>query len=231
MISVSTSQLVEDNINIRNPFQSRSEKKIIQNNTQYIANLLQTSTKSTVPPVGFIETAKTSQSQTLARMSSKVKIRNVPNSILDCTNSKFPLTIGGTVFYQPQSEYQFPDPRDNGFNYYNVDDNNHVDRKKLLYPPINEEKPLIIEDLAEIVTMNRKDPLPEWTLSQNHSHWHEWFGQFVSAVDSARLFDDVKLAYLETLVTGKAKNTIAEIAYSGVLYKVDLNTLIRNFDI
>ena len=74
--------------------------------------------------------------------------------------------------------------------------------------------------------MNRKDPLPEWKLSQYNVdplHWHEWFGQFVSAVDSARMSDDVKLTYLKTLVTGKAKNAIAEFAYSGVMYKDALN--------
>ena len=54
-------------------------------------------------------------------------------------------------------------------------------------------------------------------------HWHEWFGQFVSA---ARLSDDVKLTYLKSLVTGKAKNTIAELAYICVMYKDPLNNLI-----
>ena len=80
--------------------------------------------------------------------------------------------------------------------------------------------------------MNSKDPLPEWKLSQYNGdslHWHEWFGQFVSGVNSARLSDDVKLTYLKILVTGKTKNAVAEFAYSGVLYKDTLNTLIRKF--
>ena len=59
-ISVSTSQLVEDNTNIINPFQSRSEKIIIQKNTQYIPNLPQTSKKSTVLPDGFNQTVQIS---------------------------------------------------------------------------------------------------------------------------------------------------------------------------
>ena len=64
--------LDEDNTNIRNLFQFRSEKLIIQNNTIH----LQTSNKSTVLPVRFIQTAQTSQSQTLAQPSFKVKIKS-----------------------------------------------------------------------------------------------------------------------------------------------------------
>ena len=66
-----------------------------------------------------------------------------------------------------------------------------------------------------MITMNRKDPLPELKLSQYNGHplhWYEWFGQFLSAVDSARLSDDVKLTYLKTLVTGKNKNATAGFA-------------------
>ena len=83
-ISILTSQLEDYNSNIRNPFQSRSEKVITQNNTQYIPNLPQTP---------------------------------VPNSTVEKTNSNFPLTSHGTVFYQPESEYtktllnQVPDHR------------------------------------------------------------------------------------------------------------------------
>ena len=43
------------------------------------------------------------------------------------------------------------------------------------------------------------------------------------------LSDDVKLTYLKTLVSGKAKNAIAEFAYSGVFYKNALKTLERKF--
>ena len=156
----------------------------------------------------------------------------MPDSTFDYTNSNLPLTSGGTVFYQPESEYHFPVPPDGGFIYCNVDDNNHVDRNKPLYPPIKKQKSLTIEDLAEIFIMNCKDPLLEWKLSQYNGdplHWHEWFGQFESANDSTRLSDDVKLTYLKTLVTGKAKNAIAEFAYSLVMYKDALNTLIRKF--
>ena len=80
--------------------------------------------------------------------------------------------------------------------------------------------------------MNRKDPLPKWKLSQYEGvtfHWLEWFVQFLSAVDSARLSDDVKLTYLKDLKTGKVKNAIAEIAFSSVTYRDALNTFIRKF--
>ena len=71
---------------------------------------------------------------------------------------------------------------------------------------------------------SRKDQFPEWKLAQfdgNPLNWHEWFGQFKSTVDSAALTDDLKLTYLKTLVTGKAKTAIAEFSYSGVMYKFD----------
>ena len=63
----------------------------------------------------------------------------------------------------------------------------------------------------------------------NPLQWHEWFGQFCSTVDAASLNDDVKLTYLETVVTGKAKSAIAEFAYSGRMYKDALITLERKF--
>ena len=68
--------------------------------------------------------------------------------------------------------------------------------------------------------MNLNNPQPEGKFFQCEGdplHWHDWFGQFVSAVDSARLSDDFKLTYLKNLVTGKAKIVISEFAYSGVM--------------
>ena len=83
-------------------------------------------------------------------------------------------------------------------------------------------KPITNQDLAEILTLSQKGPLPEWKLSSfdgNLLQWPEWFGQFKSAIDAKYLGDDVKLTYLKTLVSGKPKNAIAEFAYSGVFYK------------
>ena len=89
-----------------------------------------------------------------------------------------------------------------------------------------------LQDLALLLASTKKDHLPEWKLAQysgNPLQWHEWFGQFKSAIDSAPLTDDVKLTYLKTLVTGKAKTAISEFAYCGAMYKDALKALERKF--
>ena len=91
---------------------------------------------------------------------------------------------------------------------------------------------LTIQVLALLLASTKKDHLPEWKLAQYNGdpfQWYEWFGQFKSAIDSAPLTDDVKLTYLKTLVTGKAKTAIAEFAYCGTLYRDALKTLERKF--
>ena len=102
------------------------------------------------------------------------------------------------------------------------------------YGPITSSgsKPIINQDLVEILKLSQKGPLPEWKLSSfdgNPLEWPEWFGQFKSAIDAKISSDDVKLTYLKTLVSGKAKNAIAEYAHSGVFYKDVLKTLERKF--
>ena len=90
----------------------------------------------------------------------------------------------------------------------------------------------LIKQLADAITCKKNDPLPEWKLSQyngDHLQWHEWFGQFKSAIDLQPLTDEVELTYLKTLVTGKAKTAIAEFVYCGVMYKDALKTLERKF--
>ena len=89
-----------------------------------------------------------------------------------------------------------------------------------------------IQDLALLLASTKKDHLPEWKLAQYNGdpiQWHEWFSQFKSALDSAPLTDDVKLTYLKTLVTGKAKTAIAELGYCGTMYRDALKTLERKF--
>ena len=89
-----------------------------------------------------------------------------------------------------------------------------------------------IPDLVQLLTAAKKDHLPEWKLEQYNRdplQWHEWIGQFRSAIDSAPLSNDVKLTYLKTLVTGKAKTAIAEFAYCGTMYQDALKTLERKF--
>ena len=93
-------------------------------------------------------------------------------------------------------------------------------------------KPITNQGLAEILTLSQKGPLPEWKLSSfdgNPLQWPKWFGQFKNAIDAKVLIDDVKLTYLAILVSGKAKNAIAEFAYSGIFYKDALKTLERKF--
>ena len=89
-----------------------------------------------------------------------------------------------------------------------------------------------VQDFAQLLASSKRDNFPEWKLAQYSGdplQWQEWYGQFKSAIDSAPLTDDVKLTYLKTLVSGKAKTTIAEFAYSGTMYKDALKTLERKF--
>ena len=63
-----------------------------------------------------------------------------------------------------------------------------------------------VQDIAQLLASSKRDHLPEWKLAQysgNPLQWHEWFGQFKSAIDSATLTNDVKLTYLKTLVSGR----------------------------
>ena len=98
--------------------------------------------------------------------------------------------------------------------------------------PAPQPQAVSLNDLVQALSVSKKDPLPEWKLAQydgNPLQWHEWFDQFCSTVDAASLSDDVKLTYLKTLVTGKAKSAIAVFAYSERMYKDALKTLERKF--
>ena len=92
-----------------------------------------------------------------------------------------------------------------------------------------------VQDFAQLLTAAKKDHLPEWKLEQYNGEWnitlqwHEWIGQFRSAIDAAPLSNDVKLNYLKTLVTGKAKTAIAEFAYCGTMYQNALKTPEQKF--
>ena len=97
--------------------------------------------------------------------------------------------------------------------------------------PVSENASLI-KACTDALTSKRNDPLPEWKLSQYNGdplQWHEWYGQFKSAIDSQSLTDDLKLTNIKTLVTGKAKTAITEFAYCGAMYKDALRTLERKF--
>ena len=151
-------------------------------------------------------------------------------------------TVGGTTYYRnPNSSA--------------IVDNQALQTAQLPpgYPPVSSSLPcsrkplpmqqpflshprasqqVTVKDLAELLSFSKRDPLPEWKLSQYNGdplQWNEWYGQFSSAIDSQTLSDDVKLTYLKTLVTGKAKAAIAEVAYCGSMYRDALKTLERKF--
>ena len=147
----------------------------------------------------------------------------------------FPISSGGTVFYVqptamvtstascgvPQTSTTFPSVTAPSF----VPGSSFT----LPQPSVNS---FTMQDLAQVLSSTKKDHLPEWKLAQFNGdplQWHEWFGQFKSAIDSSPLTDDVKLTYLKTLVTGKAKTAIAEFAFCGRMYKEALKTLERKF--
>ena len=144
-----------------------------------------------------------------------------------------PYTSGGTVYYLPrvpnptvvQASAPFPPST-------NAHPSTSVAAAISASSQLPGNNPVTLKDLAELLTISRKDPLPEWKLESydgNPLQWHEWFGQFRSAVDSAPLSPDVKLTYLKTLVTGKAKLAIANFAYCGSMYPQALKTLERKF--
>ena len=141
------------------------------------------------------------------------KVTFPPNSNYVTRPSKFqPFSSGRTNFYVGNPNAK----------------NGAIYSKQLMAPCTSENKPsgpitssgskpITYQDLAKILTMNRKGPLPEWKLSSfdgSPLQWLEWFGQFKSAIDAKVLSNDVKLTYLETLISGTTKKLIAEFAYS-----------------
>ena len=157
-------------------------------------------------------------------------------SVASTASPVIPVTAGGTVYYiNPTSLATVPAPSSApvpttfpaGLSTATL----------LATPPfVNVPQPattsFTVQDLAQLLASSKRDHLPEWKLAQYSGdplQWHEWFGHFKSAIDSAPLTDDVKLTYLKTLVSGKAKTAIAEFAYCGTMYKDALKTLERKF--
>ena len=65
--------------------------------------------------------------------------------------------------------------------------------------PLIPDNASLIRELADAITSKKNDPLPEWKLAEFNGDplkWHEWYGQFKSAIDSQSLTDDVNLTYL-----------------------------------
>ena len=89
-----------------------------------------------------------------------------------------------------------------------------------------------VKDLADAITSSHLNPLPKWNLANYNGDpllWHEWIGQFRSAIDSQNLSDAAKFTYLKGLLTGKAKKSIEQFAYSGALYNDAMKVLERKF--
>ncbi|XP_075256623.1 uncharacterized protein LOC142349095 [Convolutriloba macropyga] len=87
-----------------------------------------------------------------------------------------------------------------------------------------------VKDLVDAITSSHLNPLPKWNLSNYNGDpllWHEWIGQFKSAIDSQNLSDAAKLTYLKGLLTGKAMKSIEQFAYSGALYNDAMKVLER----
>ena len=165
--------------------------------------------------------------------------RHVPSK--HARQSHFTYEVGGTTYYQPPPTTLPNSPRNQrysaGHDTSFVPDTSMApvrDRTSVCdrdFEPCTNPA-LTMKDLAELLTVSRKDPLPEWKLSSfdgNPLQWHEWYGQFKSAVDQASITEEVKMTYLKTLVTGRAKSTIEGFAYSGALYRDALKALERKF--
>ena len=59
--------------------------------------------------------------------------------------------------------------------------------------------------------------------------WPEWSGLFLSTVHAANIDASLKMNLLKTLVTGKAKEVIAGLGYTGDMYDIAWNTLVAHF--
>ena len=186
-------------------------------------------TVTTNPPTQLRTPLQTSQPTITATATTSIGSAPVT------TMPVMPVAHGGTVFYVPPSAATIPTPiptivqPSSSFPSATAAPFIPSGSSAVLQPSPTH---FSLQDVAQLLASTKKDHLPEWKLSEYNGdpiHWHEWFGQFKSAIDSAQLSDDVKLTYLKTLVTGKAKVAIAEFAYCGAMYKDALKTLERKF--
>ena len=122
---------------------------------------------------------------------------NVTN-VVPQYNLATPYTSGGTVYFNTQPIHphkvpHFVNKTDTGYQPVNED---YTPSSAYPNRGCSSDRPLSARELAELLMHSRKDHLTEWKLAQfegNPLNWHEWFGQFMSTVDSAVLPDDTKL--------------------------------------
>ena len=139
-----------------------------------------------------------------------------------------PVTHGGTVFHVPPTTVTVPNPIPT----VAPPPSSFPNATAALFIPSGSSAVLqpsptqfSLKYIAQLLASTKNDHQPESNVFNGDPiQWHEWFGQFKSAIDSTPPKDDVKLTYLKTLVTGKAKVTIAEFVYCGAMYKDALKT-------
>ena len=74
--------------------------------------------------------------------------------------------------------------------------------------------------------------LPKLKLAEfsgDPQEWPEWSVLFLSTVHVANIDTSLKMNHLKTLVTGKAKEVIAGLGYTGDMFDVAWNTLVAHF--
>ena len=85
---------------------------------------------------------------------------------------------------------------------------------------------------TRIGNMSLPGSLPKLKLAENSGdplEWPEWSGLFLSTVHAANIEASLKMNHLKTLVTGKAKEVIAGLGYTGDMYDIAWNTLVAHF--
>ena len=66
-------------------------------------------------------------------------------------------------------------------------------------------------------------------ISGDPLEWPEWSKLFQAIVHAANMDDSVRMNHFKTMVTGKAKEAIADLGYTAEMYNVPWNVLVRNF--
>ena len=85
---------------------------------------------------------------------------------------------------------------------------------------------------TRIENMSPPASLPKLKLAEisgDPLEWPEWSGLFLSTVHAANIDTSLKMNHLKTLVTGKAKEVIAGLGYTGDMYDIAWNTLVAHF--
>ena len=103
----------------------------------------------------------------------------------------------------------------------------------LVAPPVNLTAPPHSHfGPTRIENMSLPASLPKLKLAEfsgDPLEWPEWSGLILSTVHAANIDTSLKMNHLKTLVTGKAKEVLAGLGYTGDMYDVAWNTLVAHF--